>query len=72
MDRLMKASEASLSLVDDIGAITAKSICEFFAQEQSRELIKKLKDAGVRMSNQEEEEGDDRFKRNDFCFDRST
>lgn len=62
MDNLMKASEVNLSLVDDIGAITAKSICEFFEQEQSKELIKKLKAAGVKMSNtEEEEEGDNRF-----------
>lgn len=70
MDKLMKASEANLSLIDDIGEVTAKSIYEFFGQEQSKELIKKLKEAGVRMSNQEDETGDDRFKRNDFCFNR--
>lgn len=72
MDKLMKANETNLSLIDDIGAVTAKSIFEFFEQEQSKELIKKLKEAGVKMSEPEEEAGDDRFKRNDLRSNRST
>ena len=63
MDKLMKADVVNLSLVDDIGEITAKSIHEFFEQEQTIELIKKLKDAGVNMKNlEEQEEGDGRFQ----------
>lgn len=61
MDKLMEANETSLSLVDEIGGITAKSICEFFEQEQTQELIQKLKNAGVNMKNEEDEETDDRF-----------
>lgn len=61
MDELMKADEISLSLVDDIGEVTAKSIASFFEQEQTIELIEKLKDANVNMKVQEEEEEDLRF-----------
>lgn len=57
----MKANVINLSLVEDIGEITAKSIVEFFEQEQTKELIEKLKNAGVKMKNEEEEELDNRF-----------
>jgi len=62
MDKLMKANYTNLSLVDDIGEITANSISEFFAQEQTMELIQKLKTAGANMKNIEEAEFDDRFQ----------
>lgn len=64
MERLMKADIIGLSLVEDIGEITAKSVHEFFEQEQTIQLIQKLKDAEVNMKNIEEqsEEGDDRFQ----------
>jgi len=61
MDKLMKANIISLSLVEDIGEITAKSICEFFELEQTKDLIQKLKSAGVNMEAQEEEDRDNRF-----------
>ncbi len=62
MDELMNADEIMLSLIPDIGKITAKSICEFFSQNQTKELINKLKEAGVNMINQEEENADNRFE----------
>ncbi len=60
----MKADIINLSLIDDIGEITAKSVHEFFEQEQTIQLIQKLKDAGVNMKNIEEQskEGDGRFQ----------
>ena len=61
MNNLMKASETSLSFVEDIGQITAKSVYEFFRQEQTIDLIEKLKKAGVNMKEAEEEEQDSRF-----------
>lgn len=64
----MKANETNLSLVEDIGVITAKSICEFFEQEQSKELIEKLKSAGVNMKNQEDEQTDERFAGKTFVL----
>ena len=47
MDALMAASEGELTDVSDIGAVTAKSIHDWFAQEQSRHMIERLRNAGV-------------------------
>ena len=47
MDALMAASEEALTEIDDIGAVTAKSIHDWFAQEQSQNLIRRLREAGV-------------------------
>ena len=49
MDKLMKANAINLSFIEDIGTVTANSVCEFFAQEQTIDLIQKLQDAGVNM-----------------------
>lgn len=61
MDALAKAQYRTLTFVDDIGTITANSIREFFMQEQTKDLIKKLKKAGVNMNLKEAKETDDRF-----------
>lgn len=58
MDKLMNAEEKNLSLVEEIGEITAKSIYDFFHMEQTTELIGKLKTAGVNMKNEVGEELD--------------
>lgn len=47
MDALMEATEEALTQVPDVGAITAQSIHSWFAQEQSRHLIQRLRQAGV-------------------------
>lgn len=61
MDNLINASFETLTFVEDIGEITANSIKEFFMQEQTQDLINKLKLSGVNMENQEDEETDGRF-----------
>lgn len=61
MDKLSKASSGILTFLDDIGEVTANSIHEFFNQEQTQDLLKRLKKAGVNMKQLEEEESDDRF-----------
>ena len=61
MDKLMNASFESLSLTEDVGEITADSVSEFFMQEQTRDLIEKLKTAGVNMVEHQEEIIDERF-----------
>ncbi len=47
LDALMEATVEELTEVADIGDITASSISQWFAQEQSREMIEKLRSAGV-------------------------
>ena len=61
MENLMNASYEELVTVDDTGEITAKAIKEFFEQEQTVDLINRLKNAGVNMNYLEEDSGDDRF-----------
>ena len=61
IDELMNESEMSLSANEDIGAITAKSVYEFFKQDQTKDMLTKLKDAGVNMQDEEVELVDERF-----------
>ena len=61
MDDLAKANFGTLTFVDEIGEITANSIREFFMQDQTKDLLKKLKAAGVNMREIEDENTDNRF-----------
>ena len=54
IDNLMEATSEELALIDDIGPIVANSIREFFLQNQTIDLIDKLKEAGVNMEHEEE------------------
>ena len=47
MDALMEASLEALTAVPDIGEITAQSIYEWLRQDQSRHLIRRLREAGL-------------------------
>ena len=68
MNNLMNASIEELSVQNDVGEITAKSIYEFFREEQSIDLINKLKLAGVNMESLEEENTDNRFEGKTFVL----
>ena len=62
LDEIANASFEELSMIDDVGMITAKSIYEFFRQPQTMDLIEKLKEAGVNMEVLEDDSNsDDRF-----------
>lgn len=62
MENLMNASLESLCMVDDVGEITANNIYDFFRQEQTIDIINKLKLVGVNMELIQEEGLDDRFE----------
>ena len=47
MDALMDAGQEELTQVPDVGEITAVSIYEWFRQEQSIHLVRRLREAGV-------------------------
>ena len=47
LDRLLEITEEELLAIEGVGPVIATSICEFFAQERNREIIQKLRDAGV-------------------------
>lgn len=61
MENLQNASLESLINIDDMGEIMAESVFEFFGQDQSKDLIQKLKDAGLNMNSEEASNGDGRF-----------
>lgn len=47
LDALMRATAAELTEISDVGAITADFIVSWFAQEQSMQIVEKLRNAGV-------------------------
>ena len=61
MNNLMNATYEDLSMIDDIGPVVANSVVEFFAQDQTKDLIKKLEQEGVNMEYLEEDSTDNRF-----------
>ena len=68
MDKLSEATVEDLSEVEDIGPIVANSIREFFDQEQTKDLLSRLKDAGVNMKRIKEDDEDDRFAGKTFVL----
>ena len=66
IDLLMSASYEELIETQDTGDITAKAIYEFFRQDQTVDLINRLKSYGINMSSQSQEVKDNRFS--DFVF----
>ena len=61
IDNLANADFDTLSQIDDIGPIMANSIIEFFSQEQTKDLINRLKKYGVNIQIEENESEDNRF-----------
>ena len=68
MENLMKTTFDELSMINDIGPVVASSIVEFFKQEQTKDLITKLEQAGVNMNYLEEEGSDNRFEGKTFVL----
>ena len=61
MDAFMNASEEELAEVPDVGAVTAQNIRQWFSQEQSQDMIERLRVAGVNFENKRVV-SDSRFK----------
>ncbi len=47
LDKLMNATLEELTEVPDVGAVTARSICDWFSHHQSRHMVERLRAAGV-------------------------
>ena len=62
IDNLMNATVEELLEMDDMGEIMAKSLVEFFAQDQTHDLINKFKSYGLNLEYQEEAGSDNRFE----------
>ena len=58
LDALMAATEEDLTAVPDIGGITAKSLLDWFSNDQSQHLIRTLREAGVSFDSTETPVGD--------------
>ena len=68
IENLMNATFDDLSMLNDIGPIVANSIREFFLEDQTIDLINKLKQAGVNTESLEEESDDKRFEGKTFVL----
>ena len=68
IDNLMQASFEDLSTINDIGPIVANSIREFFVQNQTIDLINKLKELNVNTKNLEDDIEDNRFEGKTFVL----
>ena len=62
------ATLEELAVMDDVGEITAKSIYEFFKQEQTKDLLEKLKKANVNMQDEETKLVDERLSGKTFVL----
>ena len=67
LDALMAATAEELTLIPDIGGITAGFITEWFSLPQSMHLIGRLREAGVDFASHEERR-DDRFAGQTFVL----
>ena len=55
IDALMAATKEELTAIDEIGEKIAESIIHFFSSEKNRELVARLKNAGLKMEMEAEE-----------------
>ena len=62
LDSIMNASCEELACIHEVGQIMAESICEFFKNNQTKDLVKKLKDAGLNMKGLQKDIIDNRFE----------
>lgn len=62
LDNLSSASYEELSNINDIGPVMASSIDQFFSQEQTKDLITRLKESGVNTESIEEEVENNKFE----------
>lgn len=61
LEEMMQTSYEEFLEIDEIGEIMAESLVKFFANEQTRDLIQKLKQVGVNMQGNKQEMIDNRF-----------
>ena len=67
LDALMNASLEDLTAIPDIGGITAENVVSWFAEEQSRDMIRRLRQAGVNFDSHEQVQ-DTRFAGKTFVL----
>jgi DNA ligase (NAD+) len=68
LDKIADASEGELTEVHEIGPKVAASIAEFFSEKANRDLIKRLREAGLRMKEESQAPRDLRLAGKSFVF----
>ena len=68
MDKLIVATYEELRMIEDVGEITANTIYEFFRQDQTIDLINKLKQANVNMKAESQENENGKFAGKTFVL----
>ena len=61
LDKLASSSTIELNMIEEVGEIIANNIYEFFRQEQTKDLVEKLKNANVNMTYLKAVSNDERF-----------
>lgn len=67
MDNIIAADKESILAIDGFGDIMAESVCEFFANQKSKQLVASLAEAGVNM-NSKSVVKDERFAGKFLCL----
>jgi DNA ligase (NAD+) len=52
LDALMRATPGELQRIPDVGEVVGASIAQFFREQQNREMIEKLRAAGLRLTSE--------------------
>ena len=68
IDNLSEATVENLSEVEEIGTVVANSIKEFFEQQQTKDLLARLKQAGVNTESLNSQSEDERFAGKTFVL----
>lgn len=68
IDGLMAADAEEMARINDIGAVMAQSVAEFFRQPQNKEFIDRLKAAGMDCKDDKEQTDDARFEGKTFVL----
>ncbi len=68
LDKMAEASEEELTEVTEVGPKVAQSIVEFFSEAANRELIRKLKHAGLNLKEERKAPKDTRLAGKSFVF----
>ena len=61
LEALMAADEETLSQIDDVGEVVARSICGFFSLDSTKKLCEKLKSVGVITEDTQSEKKSDKL-----------
>jgi len=68
LDKLAKATPEELTEAEEVGPRVAEAIQEFFHEDRNREVIRKLRDAGLRFEQEQKRKEDGKLKGKQFVL----